>query len=319
MMIELREKILSAMQDERRFSALTGVSVEKFKVLWTEFSNQAEKKKNAEYKRNPERKRRPGGGKKGLLETNLEKIFFILFYLKNYNSADTLGFIFNMGTSTVIDNVKHIFPIFMKTLNVLNVLPCRRFNSLPQFIKVTEYTAKIILDVTERCILRPSQDAQQRKHYSGKKKGHRVKNLTGINAEGAVFYVGRTAPGSVHDYTLMKQAFNPEIDWFEGKEALFDLGFQGVKTDYRFPENTRLPYKKPRKSKHNPNPSLTKKQKQYNRELAQERIAVEHAFAGMKVFRILTEPFRNRVKNFIDEVFVAVAGLYNLKKGFSLQ
>jgi hypothetical protein len=78
-MVESREKILSAMQDERRFSALTGIPVEKFKVLWTEFSNQAEKNKNVEYKINPERVRRPGGGKKDYWRRTWKKYSLYFF------------------------------------------------------------------------------------------------------------------------------------------------------------------------------------------------------------------------------------------------
>ena len=58
------------------------------------------------------------------------------------------------------------------------------------------------------------------------------------------------------------------------------------------------PHKKPRKSKLNTNPVLTTEQKQENRELGKIRIRVEHVIRELKVFRILSERYRNRRKRF---------------------
>jgi hypothetical protein len=92
---------------------------------------------------------------------------------------------------------------------------------------------------------------------------------------------------------------------------LVDLGYQGILKDYEG-ENIQIPFKKPRKSKNNPNPSLTAEQKAYNKELSKTRVLVEHAIGSLKRFNILVHAFRNRKANFIDDVIALCAGLWNL-------
>jgi len=66
--------------------------------------------------------------------------------------------------------------------------------------------------------------------------------------------IGKTVPGSRHDYALFKEEFDPKTDWFTSTKASTDLGYQGIKTDYLSPENIDIPHKKPRPSKQNPDP-----------------------------------------------------------------
>lgn len=60
----------------------------------------------------------------------------------------------------------------------------------------------------------------------------------------------------------------------------------------RWHPNSQTPHKK---SKHHP---LTRKQQADNRHLSGERMVVEHALGRLKVFRILSERYRNRRKRF---------------------
>ncbi len=87
--------------------------------------------------------------------------------------------------------------------------------------------------------------------------------------------------------------------------CLADKGYQGM--DKCHP-NTHTPQKK---SKHHP---LTKQQKAYNRQLARERIVAEHIIRRLKVFRILSERYRNRRKRF-GLRFNLIAAIYNLELG----
>jgi len=113
--------------------------------------------------------------------------------------------------------------------------------------------------------------------------------------------------------TLFKKEFFPSKPWFSNLKVGVDLGYQGIKTDYNFEQNINIPNKKPRKSKKNPTPSLTKAQKAENKEIGSKRVFVEHAIGGMKAFQILSTKFRNRAKNFADEIIFQVSGLWNLK------
>lgn len=131
--------------------------------------------------------------------------------------------------------------------------------------------------------------------------------------------LGETVPGSQHDYSLLKTELDPKIDWFNSTEVSVDLGYQGIQTDYASPEQIHIPHKKPRKSKKNPDPQLTRQQKRENRQIGRVRVLVEHAIGGMKIFRVLTIRLRNHLKHLADDFILVAAGLWNLKNSFVVQ
>lgn len=91
-----------------------------------------------------------------------------------------------------------------------------------------------------------------------------------------------------------------------------DLGYLGIKN--WFPTQLILiPYKKPRKSKANPSPTLTAFQKMYNEFVGSNRVLVENAIAGLKRYAILANKFRNKRLEFADEMITLAAGLWNYK------
>jgi len=106
--------------------------------------------------------------------------------------------------------------------------------------------------------------------------------------------------GSKHDFQLFKEG------WTEIAEhicILADAGYQGLA---QLHANCQTPFKK---SKYHP---LTKRQKQANKTLARRRILIEHIFRKLKVFRILSERYRNRRKRFAMR-FNLIAAIYNLE------
>ena len=126
-----------------------------------------------------------------------------------------------------------------------------------------------------------------------------------------VLFVGLSTQGSFHDYALLKEEFPPELGWFEAYQTWVDLGYLGIQKDYQ--ENIQIPHKKPRKSKSNPEPKLTEEQKQENKAMSKIRIFVENAIGGIKRYFILVHKFRNKRKNFDDDVIAICAGLWNLR------
>ncbi len=167
----------------------------------------------------------------------------------------------------------------------------------------------IVIDVTERDHFRHKNNRKQKKYYSGKKKRHTIKNAVASDKSRRILWLGRSFPGSTHDYKMLKTELLSNKDWFSNINVYVDLGYQGIKKDYCSSDNIHIPHKKPRKSKKNPNPSLTKQQKAENREIGSKRVVVEHAIGGMKAFHILSTKFRNRAKNLADEIIFQVAGL----------
>ena len=126
-----------------------------------------------------------------------------------------------------------------------------------------------------------------------------------------IIFLGRTFSGHNHDYTMLKQEFPPEVDWFTDLNVRVDLGYLGIKSDYNG-DQIDIPTKKPRKSQKNPNPPLSDEQKAANTVLSQVRIFIEHAIGCMKRYNILVHGFRNRKENFEDDVIGVCAGLWNL-------
>jgi len=124
-----------------------------------------------------------------------------------------------------------------------------------------------------------------------------------------ILFVGRTFAGSNHDYAMLKEEFPPDSAWFDGLNVLVDSGYQGIRSDYN--ESIALPFKKPRKSKKNPNPELSDEQKSYNTTLSSIRIYVENAIGGAKRYNILVHRFRNHLKDFDDTVIGIAAALWN--------
>jgi hypothetical protein len=83
-----------------------------------------------------------------------------------------------------------------------------------------------------------------------------------------------------------------------------DLGYWGMERLHR---NVRLPKKS---SKYHP---LTKGEKKYNKKVASSRVLVEHVIRKIKVFRIMSETYRNRRKRHTLRMQL-ICGLYNFER-----
>jgi hypothetical protein len=234
-----------------------------------------------------------------------------LYYLKNYNTFDVLGSLFGFSGGHAHDHVSKLLSVLQKALFILDVLPDNTIININDFSQLVENNDKIIIDATECRCARPSDPAEQKAYYSGKKKQHTVKSLVISDTFKYIFFISLFVPGSQHDYALMKKNFDPSKTWFKNIKVYLDLGFFGASKDYS--GNINLPHKKQRKSKKNPNPELTVQQKKENKSLAEIRIAVEHAIGGMKVFHCLAYRIRNHLDTFINYFFRICAGLHNLK------
>ena len=106
--------------------------------------------------------------------------------------------------------------------------------------------------------------------------------------------------GRENDFAIFKRS---KLEVSQNSEMLADKGYQGIA---KYIEKSFIPVKKPRKGE------LSQTQRQYNRELAKVRIKIEHVFARLKRFRILSERYRNRRKRF-GLRFNLIACLYNLE------
>ena len=227
-----------------------------------------------------------------------------------------MGFDFDLDRSKACTNVQKLFPILLKSLADLEVLPEREFGTVEELQEAWADISDLIIDVTERPHYRPGDNETQKDYYSGKKKQHTIQNTVISSPKRFILFLGMTTFGRMHDFTLFKQDFAPDKPWFEVFKIWVDLGYLGFDKNYESLE-LHLPHKKPRKSKANPNPTLTAQQKEENRAMSSFRVVVENAICGLKRFNILVHKFRNRIDNFADDVVLAAAGLHNLSINFA--
>jgi len=91
------------------------------------------------------------------------------------------------------------------------------------------------------------------------------------------------APGSMHDFKLCKETLL--FVMMLSVIILADSGYQGIQ-DYH--EWSLIPIKKSKGRE------LSAEEKSCNRELSRRRIAIENINAQIKVFKIMSYPYRNR-------------------------
>ena len=132
--------------------------------------------------------------------------------------------------------------------------------------------------------------------------------------EKLILYLSEPYCGSVHDYGIMKQEFNPQSGvWFDEQGVFVDLGFLGIEKDYQISQ-LHIPFKRPkRKSKKDPKIEFTEAQKKHNKSVSKIRIIVEHAIGGLKRYRFLSDRLRCRDAEFYSRVAGIAARLWNFQ------
>jgi hypothetical protein len=251
--------------------------------------------------RSEPRLRKVGGGRRGQLTTVNDQLLFILTYYRHYPTQEFTGIMFNLSQPQVCDRVRYLSQLLQKALNRELVLPKRppdRGELLISMVPGLDY----IIDGCERPRTRPKNDFAQTEHYSGKKKHHCIKNTVVIDARSKrIIALGRTRPGKWHD----KHALDEDRMRFPaGSRVTQDTGFVGNEPDGVY---VRMPKKKSKYME------LSRWDKFNNRTIAMERVAVEHAIRGMKIYKIAKDTFRNRREGLSDLVAEISAAIFNYK------
>lgn len=189
-------------------------------------------------------------------------------------------------------------------------MPKREFSSSQEFDACLGDVDQIIIDGFENLADRPQGYDNQKVKYSGKKSTHTDIALLLCDKDRHIYYVSRLYDGHNVDMGILKSEFTPGEGWFKKHKVLFDLGFVGVGKHYKFAELI-IGEKKPRRSKNNPRPELTSKQKEKNKAVSKERIFVEHAIGRMKKYRILKNRCRLKCNELKNQIVGLCAGLAN--------
>ena len=231
-------------------------------------------------------KKKPGRPSKLRIE---DQILVTLQYLREYRSYYHIGKTWKISESNVCR-------IVLKIENIL--IQSRKF-SLPgkkMLLNSSLDEDFILMDVMESPIERPSH--HQKSFYSGKQKQHTLKTQVVFGQKSNQIICLAHSKGKTHDFKLFK---NSQTKFHKLLKVIADKGYQGIAKIHNLSET---PIKKPRGKK------LTKEQKKYNRELNRLRIAVEHVNRRLKIFKILSYPYRNRHRRFGLRSNL-IAGIYN--------
>lgn len=291
------------LKNERLTLALTGLSPKEFLNLLPVFAGAWREKKIEQHHINSTGRRAIGGGRKGFLKDASEKLFFILFYCKCYPTYDVLSFFYNCNRSNAFHRREELGIILESALGKKLVLPERQMKSVEDFLKAFPEAKEVFIDGTERPIQRPKDKEKQRNNYSGKKKRHTRKNIVITDKNKRVGFLGKTANGKEHDFTLLKEQAPPDCMPPKIKKHL-DLGFKGFAK--QFPgHKISMPKRKPRTK------DLSEFAKEQNKKKSAIRVLVENALAGVKRLRITTDVFRNKKEEFNDQAMLVSCGLWN--------
>jgi hypothetical protein len=278
--------------------AVLGVSSEEFYKLLPTFRQCLREHR---IKLHPNRKRAVGGGRKGDLPTDEDKLLYILLYLKLYPTYDALAVLTNHYRSKCGDSVHLLLPALEQTLGRKLVLPKRAGNSLEKIFQAHPFLKDVFLDGTERRVQKPKNRKIRNKLYSGKKKATTRKTIIMNDERKYIHYMSKTKSGRRHDKRIAdKDGIAEHIP--KDVTLWTDTGFQGMQKQH---DNTVMPVKATK------NKPLTDAQKQENRLIAGIRVVSEHAIGGFKRFKAASDIYRNKLANFDDLLTEVSIGLWN--------
>ena len=146
-----------ALHNDRTSQAAIGLTKTVFEKLVPEFDKGLKEcvKKNS-YR----------GGRKDTFRTSKEKLFFILYYMKNYPTYDVLGIQFGLHRSNAFRKVRRYMEALEITLSNNGVLPVDTIGELNK--RLTDIKL-VIVDGTEQRKNRPKNKEKQKDYYSGRK------------------------------------------------------------------------------------------------------------------------------------------------------
>jgi len=299
-------RFYSLSKKPKHFLNFTGLTVNEFQKLVSLIKDDWPLQREQRLKPLALRQRKLGGGRKLKLPLIEDRMLVFSVYAKLYLPQVLMEYLFNIDESTVCRIIQELSPLLSKKI-VINRKPGKRITTLEELRELFPDLDEILVDATEQRIPRPKKKRERKKYHSGKKKAFTVKTQIITNRKGLILNVSDSSPGRHHDYKYFKKTKIPK--WLENNQnikAYGDSGYQGVNKDY--PRiNFAIPFKRSRSKK-----ELTRSEKIRNTKHSRKRIIIEHTFANLKKYRILSETYRN-AKEHYSEIFKSIAFLSNLR------
>lgn len=247
-----------------------------------------------------DRKRQAGGGRKKA--ELLCRLLVALLYLRQHWTMQSIAMAAGCSEATVWNYIHEMLPYLRQELPASLLEQWQQDCSSVERAELEAWLADLpegalLVDTWEQPIPRPVDENVQESYYSGKKKQHTRKNQVislpkGLDIVDVV--LGEKGPRS--DSKLL------EATQAEGRAEIPLIGDKA----YVGRANTTTPIKKPKGKE------LTQDQKDFNKEVSQQRVFVEHLIRVIKIFRIAKELFRMR-SGMYELVIAVVCGLVRLR------
>src|SRR5947209_19453495 len=187
-------KYPEARTQPRVFRGLTGLTIEEFDKLFP--AVQAAYEEDVRQRQTKPRQRAKGAGRKSVLETYADKLFFILFYFRHYPTQEVLAFWFGFSQGQANQWIHRLTPILNQALGGELQLPARSAADLAGVLQACD-DPEFIIDGTDRPTRRPQDSQRQRSEYSGRKTRHTKNNIVITEtASGEMLRLRPTKPGS---------------------------------------------------------------------------------------------------------------------------
>ena len=265
-------------QSPKTFSRIFGIEPDAFDELVLKIEPVWQK---AEAKRlRHKRKIKKGSGRPYAL-TLEQSLAMLLLYTRSYVTHLFLAALFDIHDSRVCRYFARVRPVVESVFQIPTEKTDLREDEILQ----------LVVDATEQRTERRSNGSG----YSGKKKAETIKTQIVISKKNKkITHVSASVPGNIHDKKLFDDSGVKLPDNAKG-----DLGYLGT--------NITLPHKSSKLH------SLTKAQTLFNERHSRKRIIVEHVFAVLKSYGILTNRFRGHLENY-HQYFVIICGLYNFAR-----
>lgn len=208
----------------------------------------------------------------------VERVQLALAHLREGVSLRGLARVCSIPATTLRDNINPVLAAFEQLAPVLpDGTRIDDFDDIARWC--AEHGTSIIVDGTEFSVARPSDQDEQRRFYSGKRKSHTIKTIAVTDATSNLLWVTPVVAGTTHDLTALRDAnLAVHLD-NSGLDVLADSGFQGLQREVTWVE---LPT---RRTKDRP---LTIVDRFFNTVLARARVRVEHGIGRLKQWRCPT-------------------------------
>src|SRR5437764_2451699 len=252
----------------------------------------------------PERKHAVGAGHPFSLMPQ-EQMLLTVIWLRLYPTLEVLGYLFGVSDTTAQRAVGRVLPLLEAAGRdaMRRPDPGRKGRRDLGAVLGQVPELAVVIDSLEQRVQRPRERAEADRHYSGKKKMHTLKSQVAVQQhDGRLIDVGPSVRGPTADSTLLTQS--GLLARLDPATLLYgDKAYQTLRSQWDA-EVVVVPRRKPR-TKPRPPADVA-----YNRQVARERIVVEHTIRRIRCYQAVTQTDRHH-RHGHDARMYAVGGLVN--------